>query len=106
MRDIDAVDVGIPQYVAAILRRGRAGARRSFAAGFELAIWADRRTGSLRHARGQKLDRLHALLEQEDVEGILDWFDREFPAHVRLVPEEYRRNFAFGALRAYQQRDR
>lgn len=107
----DIVHTGVPRFVAAVLRRGRplgrSAARRAFAAGMELTRRAEEWTRAAdAAARDRKLAGLAHALEQEDVGAILEWFDREFPACMGLVPAGERPNFAWGALNAYQHRDR
>jgi hypothetical protein len=52
-----------------------------------------------------RLDRLQALLDAQDDDGILAWFDRELPRCMALVPRRRRAQFLKGVLAMHEEND-
>ena len=46
----------------------------------------------------EKLDELRTLLDEQNEEAIIDWYERQFPSCMEWVPERRRSQFVKGVL--------
>jgi len=53
----------------------------------------------------EKLTELRTLLKDQDDDGVLAWFDREFPKCMALVPPRNRIQFLKGVYGIHEDRD-
>jgi hypothetical protein len=89
---------GVPSFFRASCEEAaRGGAQGYRTAAFNLALHLhDLIEGADEHDRRAKLETLRSLLDEENEDPVLTWFELEFPKCLALVPPRRRRQFVEG----------
>ena len=99
---------GVPSFFLATCQTASQGGTRGYdGAGWNLGIHVAEmlEPQEERSVVQGKLRELRRLLTDQDDDGVLAWFDREFPKCMALIPRRKRMQFLVGVYGAHEDRD-